>query len=61
MTCSEVLTCLHGQHVVFIGDVKMKKFFTFLVSLLTDEPHIVKDNLVGVRDCTASVVVWLLL
>lgn len=44
-TITDVLTCLHGQHVVFIGDVKMKQFFTFLASLLTDEPHIVKDNL----------------
>ena len=61
MTCSDVLTCLHGQHVVFIGDVKMKQFFTFLASLLTDEPHIVKDNLVGLHDYTASVVIWLLL
>lgn len=41
---SDVLSCLHGQRVAFIGDEKMKQLFLFFASILMDEPHVVKDS-----------------
>lgn len=60
MCSSDVLTCLHGQRVVFVGDVEMQELFLFFASFLTDEPEIVKDNLVGACSCNSDVsIVWL--
>lgn len=48
MSHSDVVACLHGQRIAFIGDERMQQLFIFFASLLTAEPHIMKDNLVTV-------------
>ena len=55
---SDVLSCLRGQRVAFIGDEKMKQLFLFFASFLMDEPRVVKDNMVDTPSLDL-VIVWL--
>ena len=41
---SDMLNCLRGQRIAFIGDEKMKRLFLFFAFSVADKPRVARDN-----------------